>query len=281
MKRLFAYLNRIPKSRDSVLVVVLLISTVIALATYLVFMSDRLGSNLLLLALAASAFYTVWLVVLYALQRKDRIRLSDLGISARDTVKGVWAGFYIFIGVNLIFLALSLFTTKSVSISENFRSLEQVGRVVGTFIFSILAGAFIEEAIYRAYLIPQFFLRLKRQFKNSYTSLAIAVVGSQLLFALSHLPRELFRAEAAQSMVSYSFLQLFMGGIIHAVVYLRTRNLIFVTLVHAFINFSLTVIETSASFRLFSLLVTVLIALAWPILFPDKNKMLLRKLSTK
>jgi uncharacterized protein len=279
MKQLFAYLGRIPRSKNGVLVTVLLISTVVALATYLVFMSDSFGDNLLLLALAATAFYTIWILVLYALQRKDHIRLQDLGMSAKDAVKGIWAGFYIFVGVNLIFLALSLLTTRQVMLAENFRSLQLAGQVVGTFIFSILAGAFIEEVIYRAYLIPQFFLRLQRFVHNSYTALALSVLASQLLFALSHVPHALLRAD--QAGVSYSFGQLFIGGLIHAVVYLRTRNLLFVTLVHAFINFSLTVIETPFSFRLLSLAVTVLIALAWPWLFPDKNRMLFRKLSVK
>jgi uncharacterized protein len=280
MKQLFAYLERIPRSRDGVLLTVLLISTIVALATYLVFMSDKLGDNLLFIALVATAFYSIWIVVLFALQRKDRISLRDLGMSARDAVRGVWAGFYIFVGVNLIFLALSLLTTKQVMLAENFRSLQLAGQVVGTFVFSILAGAFIEEAIYRAYLIPQFYLRLQGILHNSYAALAVAVLASQLLFALSHVPHALLRQEVAAAAVSYNFVQLLVGGLIHAVVYLRTRNLLFVTLVHAFINFSLTVIETPVSFRLLSLGVTVLIALAWPFLFPDRNKLLLKKLSS-
>jgi uncharacterized protein len=278
MNWLFAYLGRIPKSKNRILIVVLLISMVIALATYLLFQSEWLGSSIRLLGLISIAFYTIWLGVLYGLQRKDRIRLIDLGLSARETVRGLWAGFYIFLGVNLIFLALSLLTTRSVSIAESFRSLDEAGRVVATFIFSILAGAFIEEAIYRAYLIPQFYLRIKARINNSYTSLAIAIVASQLLFALSHLPREIFKTEYASGLANYSFLQLFVGGIIHAVVYLRTRNLIFVTLVHAFLNFSLTVIDTPSSTQLFSLLVTVLIAIGWPYLFPDKNRQFIGKL---
>lgn len=281
MAELFAYLGKIPKSRNRILLVVLLLSTVIALATYLLFMSERLGSSLPLISVVAVAFYAIWLSALYALQRQDNIRLQNLGLSTKETFKGLWAGAYIFIGVNLIFLALSLLTTQHVVIAESFRSVKQMARVVGTFVFTILAGAFIEETIYRAYLIPQFYLRLKTRLKSKYTALAISILASQLLFAFSHLPREVFRTAYPYDMATYSFVQLFVGGIIHAVVYLRTRNLIFVTIVHAFINFSIAVIETPSSFRFYSLLVTVLIAIFWPVLFPDKNKQLIRKLEAR
>lgn len=273
MRQLFLYLNSTPKSRTRTLVLVLLASAIITFLAHLLFQSgsfQKRANNIIWLGLAGLVMYGIWLLVLYLLQRKDRIRPKDIGITTSDLVKGIWAGFYIFLSINLIFLALSYLSTNTVTLSQSFSSIRLAAEAVGIFIFNILAGAFIEEAIFRAYLLPQLYLIIHQKLKDQSTSLALAVVSSQLIFALSHLPEDVFKVTLPHNMAAYNFLQLFVGGVIHALVYLRTRNLLFVTIVHAFINFSLAIVETPVSFRVFALLVTILITIFWNRLFPAK-----------
>lgn len=56
-------------------------------------------------------------------------------------------------------------------------------------------------------------------------------------------------------------MHLFAGGIILSLIFLVTKNIFFVTIFHAFFNFSLPVVNSPASFEFYLIAATVIIAL--------------------
>jgi len=263
------------KSKTSILISVLITSALIPLAVNLLFkliLFKAVMENRFHFVLIGLFIYCGWLAILFFLYRKDTIKLKDLTITKQKFITGLSAGIYVFIFVNLILFASCFIHSRSLIISEYFSSIGLTLKTFGLFIFNIIPGAFIEELVFRAYLIPQIFIRINNKLSNSVVSLVVTIFITQVLFAVAHVPRDLFRNDYNFLIISNNLIHLFESGIMLSLIFLRTKNIFFVTIYHAFTNFSLDIVS-SPYFVSYSTIVTVIIALLWnKIIEPKETK---------
>jgi membrane protease YdiL (CAAX protease family) len=108
-------------------------------------------------------------------------------------------------------------------------------RPAGDWTSQLVGNALLEEVLFRGFLLPQCVWRAVRWFKDApdRTRVAIALVVSQAVFALGHLP---FNMVNGSGMGQGMLLAQFAMGLILSGVYLRTGNLFLAVGLHAATN---------------------------------------------
>ena len=135
------------------------------------------------------------------------------------------------------------------------------------FLEAQAGGAFIEEIVYRGVLLPQLLLLLAAVTRwRTGTVVVAAVFGSQLYFALAHLPAAVTVYAAPWTGTALYLTQVLFVGIFFAVVYWRTGNLFVAIGLHALINFPGELFVARIDPFFLSLVVCCGIVIAWPYL---------------
>jgi hypothetical protein len=113
----------------------------------------------------------------------------------------------------------------------------QVGAPVllGSLLSQLLGTALFEEIAYRGFLLPQAYLRLARYVPAPVLRLALALLLSQVLFALLHIPNRLYLGTPLPLLLP-DLAALLLWGCLYAVIYLKTDNLFLAVGVHALAN---------------------------------------------
>lgn len=223
MSKLKPFPENVSVSKASILAYVLITSLFIPFLVNLLFLNVQFAnilkdrSSFVLIGLL---IYGGWLTFLFFLYRKDCIQLKDLTITRQKFTSGLVAALYVFIIVNFILFTVLLINKNKVAISKDFSSISLTVQTLGLFIFNILIGAFIEEVIFRAYLIPQVFYRVKNKVGNSIICLIITILITQALFAISHISRDLFRNNYDFQIITNDFKSLFGSGVILSLIFL-------------------------------------------------------------
>jgi membrane protease YdiL (CAAX protease family) len=109
------------------------------------------------------------------------------------------------------------------------------GRLVGQLLGQLLGNALLEEMVFRGFFLPQFFLKASVRFRPG-VALVLAILGSQTLFALVHIPNRLFVQSRPVEELLGDQLALVWHGIGYCVVYLVTRNLFVCVGLHSLWN---------------------------------------------
>jgi membrane protease YdiL (CAAX protease family) len=109
------------------------------------------------------------------------------------------------------------------------------GMVIGALLAQLLGNALTEETVFRGFFLPQLHRKASRHFGKG-LSAAIALIGSQALFALHHIPNRIFREQFAWSELFADQLMLLVAGLVFAAVYLSTRNLFVSVGLHSLAN---------------------------------------------
>jgi len=193
-----------------------------------------------------------------------KLKLSDLYLSKKALVDGVISTLILWILVQITILTFNLITSEAITWSS-FTYTK-----IGSLIAQLFGNALYEEFIFRAFLIVQLFVFFKEKLSNT-KALIIAIILSQLVFALVHIPNR-FLIESNQNLI-VDLLQLFMGGIIGALIFIKTKNLIYLSGFHALTNMPFNIFDTSISSELLTLLFGILIAIFWKYLIL-KNRVL-------
>nr|WP_241749416.1 CPBP family intramembrane glutamic endopeptidase [Rufibacter sediminis] len=264
---MFDYLEDIPASKKWVMLLVLLSMASIPVLANWVFIivgwRDLFKNQLYLLAWGV-VVYLFWIIFLVWLKRNDDLHWRHLSLGSAEIKKGLVLGFCAYAVVQVGVMLKLVFSGHSLTLTNSFSSIGNFSKAIGIFAFNIFIGAFIEEVLNRAYLIPQVYLLLKRKVERKSFALLIALLITQILFALSHLPRDLFRYEVTSMDALFSTqVNLFWSGLIYAVLYLKTRNIIFVSFFHALASFNLTIVTSDAPLLLYNGIVFFIIAILW------------------
>jgi membrane protease YdiL (CAAX protease family) len=115
---------------------------------------------------------------------------------------------------------------------------------VGVLAGYALGVAPAEETFFRGLLLPQ--LRLKFSRLAPRAAVAGALVVSQLMFALYHLPSQVLGGSSGVGMAPLDIVidlgRLFVIGLLYAALYLRTGNLFLVIGIHALEDAGITVV---------------------------------------
>ncbi len=155
-----------------------------------------------------------------------KLRFSDLGIFPARIIPAILCGLIIWCIIQLLAAAALFFLQGKTS----------WGSVMpGYLVDQLLFFAIAEESIYRGYLFPQLYLKLKRARHFSAGAYWIALFLSQAIFSLYHLPHRLANNTPIEDL-PFQLVLLWISGLLLCYVYLRSQNLLVAVVVHALGN---------------------------------------------
>lgn len=138
-----------------------------------------------------------------------------------------------------------------------------IGQIIGYFFGNVV----FEELAFRGFLLVQLYLLLDGQWwrVNEVARIAVATVGSSLIFTLFHVPAFLIGGIRMETLAF-----IFVYAVLLCLVYIRTRNVFIAMGVHGLANFPvpiLSVVETTPyDFSLVWAIPAAIIVVTWPIL---------------
>ncbi len=214
--------------------------------------NSTLVANLLLLAV----------VVVGLLFGLGRLRPSDVGLYRQQIVPALLGGMTIWVGFQLVALVVALIS-GSVAMSSLWRG-EGNAAIAGQLISELFGNSLVEEIVFRGFFFVQLLLRFGR-FSRKWVGLTLALVVSQAVFALLHIPNRLWVNDMTLPDTLVDITNVFIIGLILALVYWRTRNLLLVVTIHALKNEPTYVIATSDTVRSLTILLFMVgLILFWP-----------------
>jgi hypothetical protein len=136
-----------------------------------------------------------------------------------------------------------------------------VGAVLGLLVAQLFGNALFEEVLYRAVLLDQLVLKLRDRRRG----FLLALVGSQAVFSLLHVPNRLYQGFPLDALL-VSLGMLFLMGLLFALVYHRTGNLFVAVGVHAVGNAPTMLVEAPVSGNFLAIVLAVVLVAVWPLL---------------
>lgn len=139
------------------------------------------------------------------------------------------------------------------------------GRFGAKILEATLGSAFIEEVMYRGFLVPQLYL-LARTWTSSRTIRATVAIGlPQLYFGLNHLPAA-FRMHLPTAEAAIYIFHVVLVGLLFTALYLRTGNLFVAVVAHAMVNDPAPLFVAGPDPAIIALVGVCVLLLAWPTL---------------
>jgi membrane protease YdiL (CAAX protease family) len=163
-----------------------------------------------------------------------RVPPRDLGLTWRNIAIGgaalpaAWCAFAIAEAVMGI-------TGSGFALNRSWRSAGGIEDAVGNLMGQVLGNAPYEELVFRAFLIPQIYLRWPNS--SSVIRLVAAVAISQVFFGFAHVGTRLFKGHLDGLELFVSLLQVTVYGLAFSWIYLRTLNPFVVAAFHALSNY--------------------------------------------
>jgi len=127
----------------------------------------------------------------------------------------------------------------------------------------LFGTALYEEVGYRGFLLVQFDMKMAHVTSNKYFRLALALLFSQALFMLVHIPWKVVNEGWTVNIFFDLIFSVFMNGLIYGVLYLRTENLFFVMGVHALGNAPTSLFVSSLGASNLVILFAIIWAVVW------------------
>jgi CAAX protease family protein len=183
-----------------------------------------LVANLILLAAVVGG-------VLYLL---GGLRLPDFGLRVSDVPTALVLTAAVWLAVNAIEAMWQIAATGAVSWGGEWQRLG-VTAVIGASIAQLFGNALYEEILFRGVLLRQTYWRLETTPLPNLQKLAIALVISQSLFALIHLP--ILLSGGTSLIAAFTRLPaIFAAGTALGILYARSDNLALCVGIHALAN---------------------------------------------
>lgn len=218
------------------------------------------GSLILGLLLFVFSIYGV--LILYR-----RMEPEDLGLRASDLPIAISIGIIIWIIVQVIEGIVGYLNNGTIEIDPSWTT--QSPALIGLLIAMLLGIALFEETGFRGFLLIQFKVKLEKADRNKSLRVLLALLASQTLFTLIHIPWKVYlQAETASILFDLIF-SVFVNGLIYGLLYLRTRNLFYVMIIHGLGNAQTSLLRAPIQPSILILLLGIIFAAIWPVL---KNK---------
>ena len=214
--------------------------------------NSTLVANLLLLAV----------VVVGLLFGLGRLRPSDVGVYQRQILPALLGGVIFWAGLQLVAFLVTL-VSGSLAVNPLWHD-EGGAAAVGYLIEQLFGNAFYEEIVFRGFLFVQLLLCFNR-LARKWVGFTLALVVSQAVFALMHLPNRIWADNMTLPDAFSSIESVFVLGVLFALVYWRTRNLLLVVAIHALSNEPTSIVMMpNAVLGYTTQLVMVGLILFWP-----------------
>lgn len=211
--------------------------------------------------LMGSAFSLIVIVggVIFGL---GRLRPAEVGLIAARLPEAIIITALLWVVTQALVMAGAWASQGEIPINPRWAE-RGVTVMVGALLAQLLGNALAEETIYRGFLLPQSWLKLPAtMLARPGWRLTVAVLISQSIFALSHIPNRIFNGMSLADMAP-DMLMLFVFGAYYALLYLRTGNLFIAVGVHALANQPFSIVQSDLPSPLLMTL-ALLLALAWP-----------------
>ncbi|PEN11386.1 hypothetical protein CRI94_15215 [Longibacter salinarum] len=189
------------------------------------------------------------------------MRLRDVGIRRRGWVTAVLATLSLWGLTQLVMHGLAELTDVPASLNPVWM-YPMASAEIGRPLPGVLVAAAVEEVMYRGFLLPQLFHLTQRWGTQRLT---YALVMSQVLFGINHVPAGVVMGLSPFEIGSYVVLAALVGVFL-AVLYLRTDNLWLVIGFHAVLNQPLSFYLSPLDPSLVVLILGLLLTLAIPFL---------------
>jgi len=148
--------------------------------------------------------------------------------------------FGLWIAMQLVGMLPRLISAGEVALSPIWTP-EKLPLIAGELIAQLLGNAFAEEVLFRGFLLTQVTLMIKGRVSSRGWCVTVAVLVSQLIFALSHIPQRITSGYSLAAL-GPNLIQLWLVGIVFAVLYLRTHNIFIAVGVHTLVNAPVTIL---------------------------------------
>ncbi|ELZ88317.1 abortive infection protein [Haloferax sulfurifontis ATCC BAA-897] len=193
-----------------------------------------------------------------------RLRLRDLSLRRGDLRTGVVVTVGVWLLMQVVGIVALLWAGEPIRLNDTWLTGGALA-AIGALVAQLFGNALYEEVVFRAFLLNQFRHKLRRRLTTAPRwSVLLALVASQAVFALIHVPSRLVGDGLTLGQLGPTLVLLFVWGTLLAVVYYRTGNL-FVTIgIHAFMNAPTMLVGPPDAGVLTAIALGALIAVLWP-----------------
>jgi membrane protease YdiL (CAAX protease family) len=164
-----------------------------------------------------------------------QLRFSDVGWRLADVVPSLLVTLAFWAAMQPALAIWGVATGGELQWNEVWTTSSGAGRIFGELLSQLLGNALLEEMVFRGFFLPQLYLKASARFRPA-TALVIAMLGSQLLFAFTHIPNRLFVNEWPVEEFFADQVALFIKGMCFGAVYIVSRNLFVCVGLHALWN---------------------------------------------
>jgi uncharacterized protein len=197
--------------------------------------SDTMVANIFLLVIVVGGMMLWW----------GKLRPRDLGLVREHLPQAVVFTVTLWVLAQAISVLYSLATGTQIALNPSWE--RGVTVVLGSLIGQLFGNALYEEITFRGFLLPQVYRKFEGWVSSPGARMAGALVASQLVFALIHIPIRLYSGMALAELPA-SLAWVFVLGLLFAGVYLLTGNLFVAVGVHALTNAPTMLLVGDSSF---------------------------------
>lgn len=198
-----------------------------------------INANLILFAPLTIGFVVLALVW-------GRLGWRDLGFASgfvRDLVLFLVIGWT---AVQLLAVAAALAFGGSLTFASGW-SEHGAGAMLGFLIAMVLGTALFEDLVFRAFLIPQSYLRVAPGVRGHAAAMIATLFVCAVIFALWHLPTILLNRDAGLAGSLGLLAYMMLGGVMLGLVFVRTGSLALAIGTHALVNAPTLIVDAPVS----------------------------------
>ena len=172
-----------------------------------------------------------------------KLQPRDIGLEKKKILHAFIVIISIWLFYQIVGLIYTLALNRSIVLDQHILN-NGWNVVLGQTIAQLFGCGPYEEIIYRAFFIIQIYLLIKNKNGENHNriskkALFISLIATQIFFALIHIPDRIWENQPLEEYWMDMF-SLFMYGIVFALLYLRTNNILIVAGIHALLNWTVS-----------------------------------------
>ena len=193
----------------------------------------------------------IWCFIIFKVGKHN---LSSIWLTKQKLVRGIIIGITFWFIIQIVVFIYVFLSENPVSFNPNMN--KEIGLILG----QLFGNALNEEFLFRGIFFLQFYLLARKRYSKQ-MALMIAIAGSQLFFAVSHLPNRILVKHYENLVVDQ--IKLLIMGTLFVIFYIRTENFALTVIMHSLLNYPLRLFESSSSYTLVVLTIFLLSIIFW------------------
>jgi membrane protease YdiL (CAAX protease family)/uncharacterized RDD family membrane protein YckC len=206
--------------------------------------------------------FLILIAVYGVLILRGKFQWEDFGLDTRKMPTALVIGLATWLLIQFIEGILGYIHTGVTEIDYRWNT-DSLG-LIGLLIGMLFGTALYEEVGYRGFLLVQLGMKMESTTENKYAQIILALLISQFLFTLLHIPWIVLNQGWTISVLVDLIFSVFLNGVIYCLLYLRTENIFFVIIVHALGNAPTSLISPFLEPSNILLVLAIIWAAVWP-----------------